>query len=354
MAGTITIGVRPVHVYQRRFDSDDMAGALRNSHLYLISRRPQLRLDAASLVWKPYGVRVDAYGRREGSGDIWRQKIVIPAPEGEPISDFRLYADGSYFSLRGSRGLIHGDAWSFASFFTNAAEEIAGQEVMYVGKAYGQDGSSNVWERTRKHETLSRIYEDHLSSGFDVFLTPLEVEYATLSSMDHINDNDDGPILFGGFYGRYVELETTRVLGPAIDLAEHALISHFVPHYNKNLREWCAASPTKDMQLMRSGGFRLLHVHFNGWWGLSRFYSRQEPARVRSHLISHDLPPNPSRAVRRGIGSTDFDNWAAQLSLVEKGHQFFANDAERAGVALRVFGESAPGERRPPEVVFDL
>ena len=353
MAGTITIGVRPVHIYQRRFDSADLAVALQNSHLYLITRRPQVRLDPASVLSKPYGVKVDVVSRREGHAEEWRQRIVIPAPDGEVISSFRLHADGSYFSLSSGERTIHGDAWAFASFFMDANEEIAGQEVMYVGKAYGQDGSSNVWERTRKHETLSRIYEDHLPGGWDVFVTPLEVEYATMSSADHINDYDDGPDLFGAYYGRYVEMETGRVLGPGIDLAEHAMIAYFVPHYNKNLLEWCAAKPTKDMQTMRSGGFRLLHVHFNGWWGLSRFYSRQVPAKVRSHLISHDLPPNPSSSVTRGIGSADLVSWRAQLSLVANGHEIFASDAERAGVALRVFGERAPEERRPPEVILD-
>ncbi|MGW4497446.1 hypothetical protein ACWENR_02350 [Micromonospora sp. NPDC004336] len=353
VAGSLTVGVQPVHIYQRRFDSQDLAIALRNSHLYLISRRPRVRLDPATAAWKPYGAKVMAYGRREGSESVWREKIVLyPPPGGDPIQDFRVHADGSYFSLRVADQVIHGDAWALASFHSNAAEHIAGQEVVYVGKAYGREGSSNVWERTQKHVKLQRIYEDHLAEGWDIFLTPLEVEYIQMGSDDHINDLDDGPDMLGGYYGVYIDRETSRILAPTIDLAEHALISYFVPHYNENLLEWCAAEPTKDMRLMRSGGFRLLQIHFNGWNGLSRFYSRQEPARVRSHLISHDIPPRPSRLVRRGIGAEDLDNWRARASLVPHGHALFAGHAERAGVILRAFGKAAPDVRRPPEVVF--
>lgn len=352
MAGTLIIGVRPVHIYQRRFDSKDLAFALRNSHLYLISRRPQVRLDPASLMFKHYAAKVDAYSRREGSNSIWRRKILLRPAGGEPILDFKLHADGSYFSLRTETDLIHGDAWALASFHSGAAEEVAGQEVLYIGKAYGTDGSSNVWKRTKNHEKLPRIYEDHLSGDWDIFVTPLEVEYVTMESDDHIDDMEGGPDL-SGYYGVYLDLSTGRVLAPTIDLVEHALIAHFVPHYNKDhLREWCAARPTADMRLMRAAGFRLLKIHFNGFWGLSRFYSRQAPEKVRSHLILHDIPPNPSPEVKRGIGAQDLENGRSLASMVPHGHRLLADAAEWAGVALHVFGKEAPEERRPPEVSF--
>ncbi|MGC5658988.1 hypothetical protein ACN261_01025 [Micromonospora sp. WMMD723] len=351
MAGSLTIGVQPVHIYQRRFDSQDLAVALRNSHLYLISRRPRVRLDGETATWNRSGVKVVAFGRHEGRESVWSEEIHLYPPEGGSIEDFRVHADGSYFSLRVAGRAIHGDAWALASFHSNAAEHIAGQEVVYAGKAYGRDGSSNAWERTQKHVKLQRIYEDHLADGWDVFLSPLEVEYMKMGSDDHIDDSDDGPDLMGGYYGVYMDLPN-RILAPTIDLAEHGLISYFVPHYNENLLEWCAAEPTKDMRLMRSGGFRLLQIHFNGWNGLSRFYSRQEPARVRSHLISHDLPPRPDKTIRRGIGVKDLTSWRAKASLVPHGHNIFAQHAEQAGVILRAFGDAAPEVRRPPEVVF--
>jgi hypothetical protein len=126
-------------------------------------------------------------------------------------------------------------------------------------------------------------------------------------------------------------------------------VSYFVPHYNTNLREWRAAVPTAAMRQMRDAGFRLLQVHLDGWAGLARYYSKQEPQFQRSHFISQDIPPHPRRPVLRGISATDMSLRNLEALAVRHGNEMFASRAEASGTALAIFGEQAPTIRRPPD-----
>jgi hypothetical protein len=103
---------------------------------------------------------------------------------------------------------------------------------------------------------------------------------------------------------------------------------------------------------MRSVGFRLLHVHLSGWWGLARFYSSQAPDPVRGHFISHDLPPAPRGLMLRGITGESMSDWNMDELLVREGREIFADKAEQTGVSLRVFGDQAPTVRKPSNVTL--
>lgn len=354
MAGTLTFGVQPIHLYQRRFTTESLEIALNDCHLYIISRRPQLRIDPDSVLSTPHGAKITIHTRSTGNGKDLSCRFVVRPSTQEPISDFKVHAAGSYFSFRVGDDLIHGDAWALTSLALGAPEDLAAQEVMYVGQAYGTSGSSSVRTRAKRHETLQLIYEDHLSDGWDVFLAPMKVSYHSLGSDDHIDDYDGGPDIFGGYYGTFVSPDDFQtVLKPTIDVVEHGLISYFVPHYNSQLLEWRASQPTQDMIRMKDHGFRLLKIHLDGWDGLSRFFSAAVPSRVRSHLITHDIPPNPRAEIKRGINSERLSTWREAASMIWTGHDQLAAATERAGVALRVFGKEAPDIRRPPEVILE-
>ena len=258
------------------------------------------------------------------------------------------YEDGAYFSLIVNDDLMHGDAWALASLLSFADANIARQEVLYVGQAFGREGSSNVWERTRKHEKLQRIYEDHVNDDCEIFVTPLSLERRGIINDDHIDDNENGPNL-SDYFDTFVDTGGD-ILKPSVDLIEHALISYFAPPYNDMLTEWRVKKPTEAMQKMRSAGFRLLHMHLSGWWGLARFYSAQQPEAHRSHFISHDFPTSSGQAVPRGVTASKMHSWNIGALLVQEGKEIFVRKSEGAGVALRVFGAEAPEVRKPPGI----
>ncbi|GAB3439282.1 hypothetical protein GCM10027570_03390 [Streptomonospora sediminis] len=213
---------------------------------------------------------------------------------------------------------------------------------MYIGQAFG-DGSSNAWERTTNHEKLQMVYEDHAGEDWDIFVSPLILNKRNWSSDDHIDDTEDGPS-FTGYYKNFAQMEG-GVLKTSVDLIEHALISHFQPHYNKMLIEWNAKSPTGAMQKMRETGFRLANVHLDGWYGLARFYSRVQPEFLRSHFISRSTVNFDKE--KHEVKTSGLEGWAYQ-----SGHDMFSTLAESADIQLRIFGDEAPEVRRPPEFVL--
>jgi hypothetical protein len=349
MAGTLWYRLKADHVYQRRFgNSAELAKALGSSHWYIISRRASVRIieDSAQL---DHEILTVDFATRDNLGSPERLHTYgSDFRQLGAICDFRTYEDGAYFSFTLNDELMHGDAWALASLLSFADADVARQEVLYVGQAFGREGSNNAWERTRKHEKLQRIYEDHVNDDCEIFVAPLSLERRGFLNDDHIDDTEHGPDL-DDYYSIFVDTNG-GILKPSVDLIEHAMISYFAPSYNDVLTVWRAEKPTEAMQKMRSAGFRLLHLHLSGWWGLARFYSAEQPEAPRSHFISRDFPTPSGEAVLRDIAGSKLHRWDISAQLVREGKEIFARKSEGAGVLLRVFGASAPEVRKPPGI----
>ncbi len=348
MAGTLAYRLNVVHIYQRRFDSESLAEALTSSHWYIVTRRPSTKIIADSVRLDDQIMTVDFATRADLDSEIQIYTFGSSFQELGDLSDFQVYADGAYFSVNVNGKLFHGDAWALASLLSGADSKISGQEVLYIGQAFGSGGGRNSWERTQNHKKLQRIYEDHVDSDCEIFLAPLSLESSLTSSDDHIEDTEPGPDMSA--YERMFASSDGALKKTVVDLIEHSLISYFAPPYNEKLVEWRASSPTGAMRKMRAAGFRLLHVHLSGWWGLARFYSAQVPNPYRSHFISQDLPPEPRRPVLRGVAAENLSGWRFDAMLVREGNEIFAEVAEGSGTMLRAFGDEAPAIRKPPTV----
>jgi hypothetical protein len=284
MAGTLTYSVRVRHVFQRKFDSESLDKVFGSCHWYIITRRPSVRIIPETVRLDDDIVTLDMVTRNSMLEDRQVHHLAADLAFGRVVKNFEVHANGAYFSVSVGGQLIHGDAWALASLLSLARPDIARQEVLYVGQAFGK-GGNNAWGRTQNHKKLQRIYEDHAGDDWDIFIAPLVLEKRSLSTNDHINDTADGPNI-AAYYENF-GVYAGGVLKPSVDLIEHSLISYFRPHYNELLKEWRASNPTDAMRKMQSARFRLLHVHMNGWMGLARFYSGQKPEQIRSHFISH-------------------------------------------------------------------
>ncbi|MGW5686474.1 hypothetical protein [Nonomuraea sp. NPDC003754] len=360
MAGTLFFRLHVAHIYQRRFDSTSLAQALSGSHWYLLTRRPAVKLMPNSFRYEDEILTADFVTRNSKTGKADVHTLGTDTRHLGHLSDFQIYADGSYFSFRTSETVIHGDSWALASLLAEARGDVSLQEVLYVGQAFGSNNSRNSYERTLTHKKLQRIYEDHIDSGYEIFVVPLACEKSIFISDDHIEDAEPGPDL--EIYWRDLVTVEGKVLRASVDLIEHSIISHFSPHYNEKLVEWRASRPTDAMQKMRKAGFRLLHIHLSGWHGLARFYSSATPTPYKSHLISHDLPPSELAApdVLRGISAQQMSDWRFGSYMLRQGQDIVANLAENSGAAMRIFGDAAPAIRKPsgikippPEVPAD-
>lgn len=298
MAGTLSYRLRVDHVYQRRFGQAELAEALKSSYWYVVTRRPTVRIVEGSAVLDDQILTVDLATRTDLSSPQSAYTLGLDFGHFESLTDFRTYLHGAYFSVEADDRLVHGDAWSLASLLSGANTDLAAQEVLYVGEAFGTDGSTNAWHRVSAHKKLQQIYEDHADIDCDIFVAPLSLESKLWTNHDHI-DGGDGPPLNIKQYHRHLVTTEGKILKASVDLIEHSLISYFTPHYNELLTEWRPEAPTKSMKLMRDAGFRLIQVHLSGWWGLARFFSAAAPKRFRSHLISRDLPPTPRPGIHK-------------------------------------------------------
>jgi hypothetical protein len=140
----------------------------------------------------------------------------------------RTFEDGAYFAINNESdsSVLHGDSWALASFLSGAPEAIADKEVLYIGQAYGKDGEQNSWLRTRRHETLQHIYEEHGGSEWDIFVTPLRIEHSWFGSDDHLDDiEEDGPDLLkmiGVFWESLPDYSGSRILNQGLTLLNMA------------------------------------------------------------------------------------------------------------------------------------
>ena len=351
MAGTLMLTVKVAHIYQRRFSNADLDAALRITHLYLITRRPRVALESMRVKVPSQGLGTGHFAFSSSTGKATLRALDFSVPAGTVTKDMHIYADGSYFSISAPLVTLHGDSWSLASMATGAALDTAKHEVLYVGQAFGTAGSESVPTRTKRHETLQKIYEDHHNSEWDVFVAPLLMTEFQFTNDDHIDDMEDGPSL-DKYFEYFINLDR-RPQKTAVDLIEHSLISFFQPPYNEQLRNWNANSPTSAMRKMQDAGFRLLQVHLDGWGGLARFYSAAAPSLPRSRLISLELPSPPKRPKFRRVDIAE-DGYKRKVGpeswLIDNGQEVVTNMAEDSVALLKVFGPNAPALRRPPQI----
>ncbi|TQJ24317.1 hypothetical protein FBZ33_4643 [Micromonospora sp. A202] len=338
------------HTFQRRFDSDALAEALSESHIYVISRRPKVRIKERSVWFHPERIKFEVVSKVGSKGEWITYPLEIAGKDLRKACDFRTYQDGSYFSYRVGAALLHGDSWALGSLCSRAGNELSHQDVMYVGMAYGKAASSNAWARTRRHEKLQRIYEDHVGDDWDIFVSAFEIVRCDRVNVDHIDDAEGGnPIGIIDKKNVFWDRPNRRPSKVAVKLVEHSLIAYFDPPYNGVLNEWRAGEPTAEMRIMRDAGFRLIRVHLTGQGSLVRLFSRRVKLATRSHLIFHDTPPAPRRPVLRGIGAERINEWRASLLRLTDAEAIVA-DGEVADLALLSFGRRAPAVRKPPEV----
>jgi hypothetical protein len=348
MAGTLGYALEVTHVFQRRFDSENLATALAGSHLYLISRRPAIRLNRESITAREGQIAFDILTRKSVRASLESHPLTLRPDAGLEVADFRTYSNGAYFSFRCNGMLVHGDAWALASLASNASPDLAAQEVLYVGQAYGTDGSSNSWKRTRRHSTLQRIYEDHAGEDWDIFISPIAIVKVNRSTEDHIGDDEEATIHVLGMDKEdpFFNARQKEILPTSINLVEHALIHYFDAPYNELLKEWRPGRPTGAMSRMKAMGFRLLLIHLDGWQGLARYFS-SNAERARSHFFLLAIDDDPKRGDPRINYNPNIHNWRFQFGLdMHKGR---LTAAETSTVVMKIFGDEAPRIRRPRE-----
>jgi hypothetical protein len=121
-----------------------------------------------------------------------------------------------------------------------------GFEVLYIGQAYGKDGSRNALDRLLKHETLQKISLQGVPQGYRLNLLLLEIQPANrmitlFNPRAEINDQGTERIS-KGLDKLFSTSEAER-----ITLFEASLIRYFQPKYNKEFKD---SFPSTNMKVL--------------------------------------------------------------------------------------------------------
>jgi hypothetical protein len=245
--------------------------------------------------------------------------------------------DGAYWSGFHGTQRVHGEAWHLAAMISDRHLAVTRHEVLYVGRAYGTDGSRSVEDRAQAHSTIQRIYEDNQASDWDIFLTPLIVQSLQSTNDDHIDDDDEGPQ--GDLLWAILTGNRAITTPHTINTVEHLLIAYFRPSYNRKLLQW---GPARHFDPLRESGFRLLNLQFQTLHELTAFFTQSRPP-SRTHNIVAEVPRSKN-ATKLTIGTWHDINVASQSfpAILKAAAGTIAKRADFSPGILAVFGDSGP------------
>jgi len=119
-------------------------------------------------------------------------------------------------------------------------------KVLYIGQAFGDNGSRNALDRLRKHETLQKIAVKGVPQGYVLTLLLLE-----------ITDSPRMIMMFNPFakdttqglnrIDKGIEKLANTSAAERTTLYEASLIRYFSPHYNKEFKD---SFPSTNMKLL--------------------------------------------------------------------------------------------------------
>lgn len=201
-------------------------------HIYMICRRPRIAIDRGDFLVDEASVRGTLLVQRGNEHErhpfsmrnlMGRADLRLEAPY--PHTHFALISDAGERVSWGKVGLL--------AHYAPGLGSLLDLEVMYVGQAFGENGSRTAPDRLKSHSTLLAIYAEAVSRSPDqeIYLVLLNFNYFKIASFD----------------GRAGAVETTdeqdrqhidEVMDADlneqfwINFAEAALIRYFQPDYN--------------------------------------------------------------------------------------------------------------------------
>ena len=217
---------------------DRISAAGFEPHIYLVCRRPRVGLDPASITFTPERIRGRFFIQRQDRQEfvefdsphsLGSSKLTVECPY--PYSEFR---------FRTSAGAIlsHGKTSLLVATLGQQYWRYLDLEVLYIGQAYGRDGTRTASQRLIRHETLQGIYAEALrrSPDQEIWIVVTTFEDQMFASFDGISKTygttqaeDDAHI------EQVVAADITE--RQKINFTEAALIRYFQPPYNTLLKD---------------------------------------------------------------------------------------------------------------------
>lgn len=255
---------------------------LRTCHIYIIGTVPKVdfvgaRQDGQELV--------TSY---EVSGQSYELRWPLDA-------DCRLIEDENGWAVENDAGERRFPGDTLAITHLSHAYGVYDFKVLYIGQAYGKDGSRNALDRLLKHETLQRISVKGTPEGQVLSLLLLEIEPAN-RLITFINpfaqDTGDGAArISSGLDKLFGTSEAERIA-----LYEASLIRYFQPPFNKEFKESFPSTNLKVLRDCYDKDFSAVIAEISFDELPFRLFSDAVPP-AWDHIASFDLHDDASRQV---------------------------------------------------------
>ncbi|MBR9794384.1 MAG: hypothetical protein GYB58_21840 [Gammaproteobacteria bacterium] len=223
-----------------------------------------------------------------------KKEIVIPIPEG---MTFHQEDDDLYLKDKmGKKFVITNESIS------PLISDMLDFKVVYIGQAYGDNGSRNALDRLLKHETLQRVALKGAPQGYVISLLLLEVQTNT-QLVTLINPRakikDDGTRIQAGYHKLYNTTDAERV-----SLFEASFIRYFSPEFNKEFKNSFPSTNLKVLNDCYDKDFSALFTEILIEELPFRLYSDKVKPQIH-HLAHHDLQ---TAAERKAFFHSEADN----------------------------------------------
>lgn len=109
-------------------------------------------------------------------------------------------------------------------------------EVLYVGKAYGEDGNRTAPDRLENHSTLQRIQADMIANSpdKDIWLVLWSLDSRLIAVIDGATDKVKATEQEDDAHANLISQKISEEFETS--LAEAALVRYFQPTYNKQFK----------------------------------------------------------------------------------------------------------------------
>lgn len=205
------------------------------------------------------------------------------------------HEDGHWYLANSATGETYVWSHDTAVQRLNNEQDAIGFEVLYIGQAYGKDGSRNALDRLLKHETLQKIAVKGIPDGYRLTLLLLETQPATTMFTifnPWAKEKDQGAQRISkGLDKLFNTSEAER-----ITLYEASLIRYFQPKYNKEFKDSFPSTNMKVLADCYDKDFAALTAEICIDELPFKMFTNAVPAK-QHHIAKHDLHDKKARKV---------------------------------------------------------
>lgn len=213
-----------------------LGGTFEQYHIYMVGLTPNIRFEGASQEGRILTTEHTL------KGQTYRVKTELP--EGARLGT---ESDGSLL-VRTEEGQAIWPSGQILALELRRLSKEMNFKVLYIGQAYGDDGSRSAIDRLRKHETLQKISIKGIPIDYTLSVTLVEVasETRVITMFNPFSKERDatGKRISSGLDKLFGTSEAERTA-----LYEAAFIRYFQPEYNKIFKD---SFPSTNLKTLRN------------------------------------------------------------------------------------------------------